>query len=126
MQKKTSIEKTLQSLNELKNKGGEISDFVALNEKILEIEEKLQGLGVELGNFDAENEFCTVKLSLYEGATEKNISLLHRIKVALEWTIKYFALLLFSMLVISLTIFVLLLIIDKLKIINAITKKLNE
>jgi Domain of unknown function (DUF4349) len=124
--KKTSIEKTLQSLNELKNKGGEISDFVALNEKILEIEEKLQGLGVELGNFDAENEFCTVKLSLYEGATEKNISLLHRIKVALEWTIKYFALLLFSMLVISLTIFVLLLIIDKLKIINAITKKLNE
>jgi hypothetical protein len=121
--KKTSIEKTLQSLNELKNKGGVISDFVALNEKILEIEEKLQGLGVELGNFDAENEFCTVKLSLYEGATEKNISLFHRIKVALEWTIKYFALSMFSLLVVSLIIFVLLLILDKLNIINAITKK---
>nr|GFD12335.1 hypothetical protein [Tanacetum cinerariifolium] len=85
--KKVSIEKTLASLNELKSKGGQISDFVSLNDKILEIEEKLQELGVELGNFDAENEFCTVKFSLYEGATEKSISFIHRLKVALEWTI---------------------------------------
>ncbi len=124
--KKASIEKTLQSLNELKAKGGQISDFVALNDKILEIEEKAQELGVELGNFDAENEFCTVKLSMYEGATEKNISFIHRIKVALEWSIKYFAIIALTTLVLSLTIFVLLLIVDKLKIINAINKKLNE
>jgi hypothetical protein len=124
--KKASIEKTLQSLNELKAKGGQISDFVALNDKILEIEEKAQELGVELGNFDAENEFCTVKLSMYEGATEKNISFIHRIKVALEWTIKYFAIIALTTLVLSLTIFVLLLIVDRLKIINAINKKLNE
>lgn len=124
--KKTSIEKTLQSLNELKSKGGEIADFVSLNEKILEIEEKLQELGVELGNFDAENEFCTVKLSMYEGATEKNISVIHRIKVALEWTIKYFAILAFTTLVVALAIFVLLLIVDKLEIINAVRNKLNE
>lgn len=124
--KKTSIEKTLQSLNELKSKGGEIADFVSLNEKILEVEEKLQGLGVELGNFDTENEFCTVKLSLYEGATEKNISFIHRVKVALEWTIKYFATIVFSVLGLSAAIFVLLLIIDKLKIINMVNNRLNE
>ena len=118
--KKMSIEKTLQSLNDLKSKGGAISDFVSLNDKILEIEEKLQALGVELGNFDTENEFCTVKLSLYEGATEKNIPLLRRIKVALEWTINYFAVIVFSILGMSLGIFVLLLIVDRLKIMKVI------
>lgn len=124
--KKTSIEKTLQNLNDLKSKGGQIADFVALNDKILEIEEKAQELGVELGNFDTENEFCTVKLSMYEGATEKNISLFQRIKVALEWTIKYFALLTVTIFVVSLSIFVFLLIVDKLKIISTITNKLNQ
>ena len=124
--KKTSIEKTLQSLNELKSKGGQIADFVSLNDKILEIEEKLQGLGVELGNFDAENEFCTVKLSMYEGATEINISFIHRVKVALEWTIKYFAIIAVTTLVLAMTIFILLLIADKLKIIDAVKSKLNE
>lgn len=124
--KKISITKTLQSLNELKSKGGQIADFVALNDKILEIEEKLQELGVELGNFDAENEFCTVKLSMYEGETEKNISFIHRIKVALEWTIEYFSLLVFASIGIVMSSFIALLIVDKLKIINTIRNKLNE
>lgn len=123
---KASIEKTLQSLNDLKSKGGEIADFVALNDKILEIEEKAQELGVELGNFDTENEFCTVKLSMYEGATDINISFIHRIKVAFEWAIKYYALIAVTLLVLSSTIFVLLLILDKLKVISTINKKLNE
>jgi hypothetical protein len=124
--KKASIEKTLQSLNDLKAKGGEIADFVSLNDKILEIEEKAQELGVELGNFDTENEFCTIKVSMYEGATEKNISFIHRVKVALEWTIKYFAMIVTTALISLLAIFVLLLLIDKLQVINIINKKMNE
>lgn len=124
--KKASIEKTLQSLNDLKSKGGQIADFVSLNDKILEIEEKAQELGVELGNFDSENEFCTVKLSMYEGGSEKNISLIHRIKVALEWTIKYFSITVLAMLLAALAIFVLLLVIDKFQILNAVDKKMNE
>jgi hypothetical protein len=124
--KKTSIENTLQSLNDLKTKAGQIADFVELNDKILEIEASAQNLGVELGNFDAENEFCTVKLSMYEGATEKNISFVHRIKVALEWTIKFFGVIVISMLILLVAIFVLLLIVDKLKIITAVRNKLNE
>lgn len=124
--KKISIEKTLQSLNELKAKGGQIAEYISLNEKILETEEKLQELGVELGNFDTENEFCTVKLSMYEGATEKTISFMHRLRVALEWTIKYFAISAFTCLVLSITILVLLVIADKMKIIAAIKSKLNE
>jgi hypothetical protein len=124
--KKASIEKTLQSLNDLKTKGGQIADFVSLNDKILEIEERAQALGVELGNFDSENEFCTVKLSMYEGATEINISLIHRVKVAFEWAIKYFAIIVLAALVSAATIFIILLIVDKMEIINAVRNKLNE
>lgn len=124
--KKASIEKTLQSLNDLKAKGGQIIDFVALNEKIMEIEDRAQELGVELGNFDSENEFCTVKLSIYEGATEKKVPFLHRLKVAFEWTVKYFGFILFTTFGVVLTTFLMILIVDKLKVIPMINKKLSE
>ena len=124
--KKASIEKTLQSLNELKTKGGEIADFVALNDKILEIEEKAQELGVELGNFDSENEFCTIKLSMYEGETEVKVSILHRIKVALEWSIEFFIKINVLVLLITLSSFLILLIVDKFKILTAFRNKINE
>ncbi len=83
----------------------------------------MQELGVELGNFDTENEFCTIRFSLYEGATEKKIGIITRIKVALEWTVKYYAILIFALLGMIAAIFILLLLIDKLKIIN---NKLNN
>ncbi len=84
--KKASLEKVRQSLMELKSKSGEIADYMQLENRILEIEQQLQELGVSLGNFDAENEFCTVMLSLSEGR-QVEIGLLQRIKAALEWTI---------------------------------------
>lgn len=123
---KASLLKTLESLNELKSKPGPITDLVSLHDKILETEGKLQDLGVELGNFDTENEFCTVKLSLYEGATEKKVSLIHRVRISLEWTIHYFTYLVFAALGVLCGAFVLLVIIDKLKVINKIAKKLEE
>jgi hypothetical protein len=124
--KKASLEKTLASLNELKSRGGAISDYVELHDKILEIETQLQELGVELGNFDTENEFCTVRFSLYEGAPDKKISFMRRLKVALEWTIKYYAVLIVSLLALVATVFILLLVIDKLKLIKMVTNKLEE
>lgn len=120
--KKASLEKTLLSLNELRSRGGAISDYVSLHDKILEIETRLQELGVELGNFDTENEFCSIRFSLFEGAPKKGISFLSRLKVALEWTIQYYAILAVSILCIALAIFILILIIDKLKIISSLTK----
>lgn len=124
--KKASLEKTLASLNELKTRGGAISDYVSLHDKILEIETQLQELGVELGNFDTENEFCTVRFSLYEGAPDKKISFMRRLKVALEWTIKYYAVLIISLLALVSAVFVLLLVVDKLKLIKMVTNKLEE
>ena len=87
---------------------------------------QLQEQGVELGNFDAENEFCTVKFSLFEGAAEQKIGLMRRIKVALEWTIKYYGILVFSLPGLAAFLFILLLIIDKLRVVNRVTSKLNE
>lgn len=124
--KKASLEKTLASLNELKSRGGAISDYVELHDKILEIETQLQELGVELGNFDTENEFCTVRFSLYEGAPDKKISFMRRLKVSLEWTIKYYAVLIASLLALVAAVFILLLVVDKLKLIKMVTNKLEE
>lgn len=124
--KKLSLEKTLASLLELKSKSGAISDYISLHDKILEVEGRLQELGVELGNFDAENEFCTVRFSLYEGATEKKISIIHRVKIALQWTIHFYAILAGSIFIVVLISFLLLLIADKLKMMQRITGKMNE
>lgn len=116
--KKASLEKNLLSLNELRSRSGAISDYVSLHDKILEIETRMQELGVELGNFDTENEFCTVRFSLFEGAEKKGISFMSRLKTATEWTIKYYAILTVSLLCLATAIFVLILIIDKLKILK--------
>lgn len=121
--RKASLEKNLASLNELKSRSGAIGDYVTLHDKILEIETQMQELGVELGNFDTENEFCSVRFSLYEGAPEKKISFTSRMKVALEWTIKYYAVLVVTFLVLVVAIFILLLAIDKLKLLKLIAEK---
>jgi hypothetical protein len=119
--KKASLEKTLASLMELKSRGGgAISDLVALHDKIMEIENGMQELGVELGNFNTENEFCTVKLSLYEGkpVAKKDVSFIYRTKVALEWTLKWYLVLVAATALASLSLLFTIYIADKLKIIS--------
>lgn len=124
--KKASLEKNLASLNELKNKGGAISDYISLHEKILEVETQLQELGVDLGNFNTENEFCTLRFSLFEGRERKAISFFHRVKVTLEWTLKYYAASVVVAAGILLCSFLLLVAVDRLKILSAIVSRLRE
>lgn len=124
--KKTSLEKTLGSLNELKSKAGAISDFVSLHEKILEIETQIQELGVDLGNYNTENEFCTLRFSLYEGSSGQKISTFYRVKTALEWTIKYYAVLIAALVGVLGCALILLLILDRLKIFSAIVTRIRE
>ncbi|MEZ4798934.1 MAG: DUF4349 domain-containing protein [Flavobacteriales bacterium] len=123
---KASIESSLQSLLELKSKGGSIADFIKLNEKILETEERAQNLGVELGNFDTVNEFCTVKLSMYEGEAEKKISFLHRVKVALEWTLSKFLMFVVTVFFVSLSVGVLLWVLDKFNLLKSLVNRDRE
>lgn len=113
--KKQSLEKIRTSLIELKSKSGRIDEYMGLENRILEIEQQLQGLGVSLGDFDYENEFCTVQFSLLEGK-EIKIGLLQRIKVALEWTVKIYLRIMTTLFFLTLFAYLLLLGIDKLNI----------
>ncbi|MBN1410249.1 MAG: DUF4349 domain-containing protein [Spirochaetales bacterium] len=63
---KLSLEKTRDALIALKSRPGKIEEMVELEYKILEFEKQIKDYGVSLGEFDVENEFCTVQLKLYE------------------------------------------------------------
>jgi hypothetical protein len=90
--KKASLQKALSSLTDLKNRAGSISDLVGLHDKILDIERQMQELGVELGNFSSENEFCTFRFSLVENAATRTISFVRRVVDAFVWTVQYYLL----------------------------------
>ena len=120
--KKQSLEKIRTSLIDLKSKGGKIEEYMGLENRILEIEQQLQGLGVSLGDFDDENEFCTVQFSLLEGK-EVKIGLMQRIKVALEWTVKIYLRIMTTLFFLTLFSYLLLLGIDKLKILEKIINR---
>lgn len=83
-----SLEKTRNALLELKGHGGRIDEFIGLENRILEIEAELQNLGVQLGDYDETNEFCSVRFSMFEERSSK-ISFVQRVMVALEWSLKY-------------------------------------
>ena len=121
--KKASLEITRQSLLEVKKQSGRIDEYINLQNRILEIEQELQGLGVLLGDFSEENEFCTVRFSLSE-SYQVSISTIHRIKVALEWSIRYY--LMFLAIIASATMFgfFILLIINK--TLPSILSKVNQ
>ncbi|WP_346880731.1 DUF4349 domain-containing protein [uncultured Algibacter sp.] len=123
--KKESLLKIRTSLIELKSKGGKIEEYIELENRILSIEEELQGLGVQLGNYDEENEFCTIKFSLLERA-EYKISVMHRVKVALEWTLKTYLQAILVFLFMAGFAYVCLLILEKLNVFKSIIKKMDN
>ncbi len=110
---KASLQKALSNLTDLKNRAGTIADLVGLHDKILEIEKQMQELGVELGNFSAENEFCTFRFSLLENAATRSISFVSRAFDAFKWTIQYYFLLLLGMLFVLVAAWVLMVVGNK-------------
>lgn len=118
--KRVSIEKARDALVSLQTKGGKIDELINLESKILELETDLQEAGVKLGEYDAENEFCTIKFSLTEEMGGKaKISFLYRVGVALRWTIKYYAVTVLILLAGSLATFLTILVLEKLKVLPA-------
>jgi len=102
--KKASQEKARDSLLVLKGRAGSIDEMIHLENKLLEIESEIQTLGVSLGEYSQENEFCTIKLTLDESITSAQISVAHRIKVALIWAGTYYLVLLVTLLITGLLI----------------------
>ena len=102
--KKASQEKARDSLLGLKGRAGSIDEMINLENKLLAIESEIQTLGVSLGEYSQENEFCTIKLTLDESITSAQISVAHRIKVALIWAGTYYLVLLVTLLITGLLI----------------------
>ncbi len=112
--KRISLEKTRNALLELKSRGGQIDEYIGLENRILEIEGQLQELGVQIGDYDEENEFCTIRFSLYEGE-RKEISLAQRLKVSFEWTAKYYLMMMLGLVFALVAAIVLQTIVEKLR-----------
>lgn len=88
--RRISLENTRASLIELKKQTGRIEEYMNLENRILAIDSLLQELGVLLGDFSAENEFCTVRFSLVEGHLPIPTSIIHRLKVSFEWATQWY------------------------------------
>jgi hypothetical protein len=125
--KRASLETTRDALVSLKSKPGRIEEFTALENRILEIEDQIQSTGVSLGDYDQENEFCTVRLSLEEKrAATSRISFRHRAIVALAWTIRYYTFLLAFLIFGALLTLLVVVILQRLNVIPPPTSQLAE
>jgi hypothetical protein len=94
--KKAALEKARANLFDLKKQGGKLDEVLALENRVLEIENELQKLGNEVGEFDSENELCTLKATLVEEAGASPIPFLQRARVALLWTTRAYGFLLLA------------------------------
>ena len=88
--KRTTLEKARGSLEVLKEQGGSTDERVKVHNRLIEIEQQIQDLGVALGDFDSQNELCTVKLSLREYVRPAPASLRRRLFATAQWTASVF------------------------------------
>lgn len=86
--KRASLEKSRTSIEALTAIEASVDERLKIQTRLTEIEEQLQALGVALGDFDAQNEFCTVKLTLSEVAAPTPVSLAKRLFDAFDWTVR--------------------------------------
>lgn len=64
--RRETLDKARTALEELRASGGSLDERVTVQNRLTEIEQQIQDLGVSLGEFDTQNELCTVKLSIRE------------------------------------------------------------
>jgi hypothetical protein len=91
--KRTTLEKALAGVEAIKAAGGSVDERLNAQNRQTEIEQRLQELAVSLGEFDAQNELCTVKLTLREVLAAAPRAWSRRIADALVWTSIRYALL---------------------------------
>ena len=104
-----------------------VEELIQLEEKILDLENQIQDLGVNIGQYDEENEFCTVDFTLFESILKgTKIGILQRIMVALEWSIKYYFVFIFTLLIGALLLLIILKLLEKFKVIGSIIEKLDK
>lgn len=85
--RRDTLEKARKAVTEMAASGGSTEERLKVQAQLTEIEEKIQDLGVSLGDFNAENEFCTVKLTLAETGSTHAGSLARRAASALTFAL---------------------------------------
>jgi uncharacterized protein YfcZ (UPF0381/DUF406 family) len=88
--KRETLEKALKALTDMAGAGGSVDERLKVQARLTEIEDKIQDLGVSLGDFNAENEFCTVKLTLVEIEPPLSPSAGVRALGAFFWALEHF------------------------------------
>jgi hypothetical protein len=91
--KRATLEKARSALEELRAQGGSTGERVEVQNRLTQIEQQIQDLGVSLGEFDSENELCTVKLTLREVLKPRSLPLGQRIFRAVQSALMDFAML---------------------------------
>ena len=89
--KRASLEKARAALDALQGSGGSIDERIHVQSQLTGIEEKIQELGVSLGDFDSQNELCTVKLTLEEASPPAKASFWRILVAALSWATLVYA-----------------------------------
>ena len=89
--KRASLEKTRTALDALQGSGGSVDERIHVQNELTTVEEKIQELGVSLGDFDSQNELCTVKLTLEEAKAPRPAQLLPMVVAALAWAALVYA-----------------------------------
>jgi len=102
--RRETLEKARKAVTEMAASGGSTDERLKVQAQLTEIEEKIQDLGVSLGDFNAENEFCTVKLTLTETAPPRGVSLARRAFKALTWALWHFLQLAAGLLLLTVTV----------------------
>jgi hypothetical protein len=76
--KRATLEKARARLEALQASNGSVEEGIHVNNRLAEIEGRILELGVSLGEFDTQNERCTVKLRLQEPDAAGSSSWLER------------------------------------------------
>jgi len=90
--KRAVLEASRDALIALKQRSGSIEELVALEDRILDVHQQIQSLGISLGEYDEVNELCTVKLTLTGRvdapvAAGPTIPIWRRLRAAVDWTV---------------------------------------
>lgn len=100
--KKASLETSRSSLEVLKQKGGNIDEYINLENRIMEVDTELQSLGVNIGDYDKSGNLCTIKFTISETRVKERIPVMVQTMSALEWTIIHYLLFVLTLLLASL------------------------
>jgi hypothetical protein len=95
--RRASLEKTRQQLDALQAAGGSVDERLKVQNQLSDLEEKIQEMGVSLGEFDATNELCTVKITIAERQVAVRPSEAQRWQRAIAGALPDFALLTFGL-----------------------------